>query len=204
MCYFIDNKTITTPNGAEKDPEVSKTLSSYIVAPTYPMVPIITDQSDDLIIAKWRFNPALPEDYKTRSIGLNIRSEEAKEKPMFKAYTENHCIVPVNGFYEWKHFGTKIKIKHYLTMDEYPTFYLAGLWRNYEDGKFSFAVLTTNSNDLMTDIHNSKMRMPICLNSKQAGKFLQKNDLQDYIYPNINPQLSAINLEPEKTPNTLF
>lgn len=204
MCYFIDNQNIRITRGKEIDEGIKQSLSTYIIAPEFPQIPIITNESDELVLAKWRFNPALPEDYKTRTIGLNIRAEEAQEKKMFKDYTENHCIVPVNGFYEWKHINSKIKIKHYLTMKGNETFYLAGLWRNYADSKYSFGVLTTHSNELMTDIHNSKMRMPICLNLNQAEKFLKHKDLQDYIFPNINPDLLALNLEPEKIINTLF
>lgn len=203
MCYFIDNSKIKFSE-TSIDEEMQNSLSSNIIALEYPIIPIITDESDEMILAKWRFNPDLPEDSKTRTIGLNIRAEEAHEKRMFKDYTNQHCIIPVNGFYEWKHYSSKIKIKHYLSMEDNLTFYLAGLWRTNANGKISFGVLTTNSNELMSDIHNSKLRMPVCLTEIQANQFLQKDELKQFIYPNLNPKLFATILEPEKIPNTLF
>jgi len=163
MCYFIDNSKIKL--GINNDEEIKKNISSYVVGTTYPTVPIITDESHDLIISKWRFNPVISEIGKYRTVGLNIRSEDANETKLFKDCTDQHCIVPVNGFYEWKHFNNHaIKVKHYITMPNEETFFLAGLWRFYDKGKSSFGILTTASNDLMTDIHNNKKRMPICLN----------------------------------------
>lgn len=204
MCYFIDNSKIKTV----KDEEIKKHLSPYVTGITYPMVPIITDESNEFILAKWRFNPAIAETPKYRTVGLNIRSEDVEDTKLFKDFTDQHCIIPVNGFYEWKHFENhKIKVKHYITMPNEETFFLAGLWRFYGKGEASFGILTTASNELMTDIHNNKKRMPISLNKKQADLFLKADKLESVIFPNLNPELVAENLEPEKLPNsnnTLF
>lgn len=203
MCYFFDNSKFGI--GDNRDEEIKKNISSYVNGLTHPNVPIITNGTSEVIIAKWRFNPDITQSNKTITIGLNIKSEDATETNMFKDYTDQHCIVPVNGFYEWKHFNnSKIKVKHYITMLNEETFYLAGLWRFYNDKKVSFGILTTSSNELMTDIHNNKKRMPICLNKKQADLFLKKNDLDSVIYPNINPELTALNIEPQKLPTSLF
>lgn len=203
MCYFIDNSKFGI--GDERDEEIKRNISIYVSGLTHPNVPIITDESSEVIIAKWRFNPDIPVDNKTRTMGLNIKSENVTETKMFKDFIDQHCIIPVNGFYEWKHYNnSKIKVKHYITLDKEETFYLAGLWRFYDNKKVSFGILTTSSNELMTDIHNNKKRMPICLNKKQADLFLKKDDLESVIFPNLNPELSAVNLEPMKTPQTLF
>lgn len=197
MCYYIDNSKINIDD--EREEEIKKNISSYVSGLSHPIVPIITDESSEVTLAKWRFNPNIPETNKNITIGLNIQSEEATKTPMFKDYTEQHCIVPVNGFYEWKHYiSSKIRVKHYITMLNEETFYLAGLWRFYNDKKVSFGVLTTPSNELMTDIHNNKKRMPICLNKKQADFFLKSDILDNIIFPNLDPHLLALNLEPEK------
>lgn len=197
MCYFIDNSKFGI--GDDRDEEIKRNIKAYISGLDHPNVPIITDESSEVILAKWRFNPNIPESSKTITIGLNIQSEEATKTPMFKDFTDQHCVVPVNGFYEWKHYNSsKIRVKHYITMQNEETFYLAGLWRFYNDKKVSFGILTTPSNELMTDIHNNKKRMPICLNKKQADLFLKSDKLDSIIFPNLDPQLSALNLEPEK------
>lgn len=197
MCYFIDNSKLGI--GDDRDEQIKRNIKAYINGLDHPNVPIITDESSEVILGKWRFNPNIPENSKTITIGLNIQSEEATKTPMFKDFTDQHCIVPVNGFYEWKHYNSsKIRVKHYITMQNEETFYLAGLWRFYNDKKVSFGILTTPSNELMTDIHNNKKRMPICLNKKQADLFLKSDKLDSIIFPNLDPQLSAFNLEPEK------
>lgn len=197
MCYFIDNSKIKI--GDESHEEIKRNISGYVSGLAHPHVPIITDEHSELLLAKWRFNPNIAENNKTITIGLNIKSEEATKTPMFKEYIDQHCIVPINGFYEWKHYNSsKIRVKHYITMKNEETFFLAGLWRFYNDKKVSFGILTTPSNELMTDIHNNKKRMPISLNKKQADLFLKKGKLDNIVFPNLDPQLEAINLEPEK------
>jgi putative SOS response-associated peptidase YedK len=205
MCYFLDNSKIKV-NGKKRDLEIKNSLSSYTVGLQYPMVPIITNDSlTELVLARWRFRSNIPETSHFRTVGLNIRAETADKVDMFKDCTENHCIVPVNGFYEWKHFNnSKIKVKHFITMPEQETFFLAGLWRFYDNKKISFGILTTASNDLMTDIHNNQKRMPICFNQKQADRFLQSNTIEEFIFPNLNPHLEAKNIEPEKIGPNLF
>ena len=81
-------------------------------------------------------------------------------------------------------------------------FYLAGLWRFYDGDNVSFGILTTDTNELMAKIHNSKMRMPICLTEKQAEKFLKDDSLETFEFPYLDPKLEAVNLEPEKSKNT--
>lgn len=205
MCYFFDNSKIKV-NEKEKDLEIQNSLSPYVVGLQYPTVPIITDTSSaELVLARWRFRANIPETSHFRTVGLNIRAETADKVVMFKDFTENHCIIPVNGFYEWKHFdNSKIKVKHFITMPKQETFFLAGLWRFYDNKKVSFGILTTASNELMTDIHNNQKRMPICFNQEQADKFLQCITIEDFIFPNLNPHLEAKNIEPEKIISNLF
>lgn len=207
MCYFFDNSNINPYSGAIREKELLKSVVSGF---NYPQVPIITDEMPNVLItAKWRFNPALPDDSKTAAIGLNIRAEKSEKTAMFKDYTENHCIIPINGFYDWMHEKDPItkktlKIKHRVTMKGEQTFYLAGLYRFYDKSEVSFGILTCEANELMAKIHNSKKRMPICLNEIQAKGFLKKENLKDFIFPELDPILQAENLEPEKTPQTLF
>jgi putative SOS response-associated peptidase YedK len=203
MCYFIDNKNIIIVENEDLNDEY---LSSNIIGTEYPIVPIITNNYiNKIVLGKWRFNPNLPDDSKKRTIGLNINSEKAFATPMFKEYTHQHCIIPVNAFYEWKHFENHtIRIKHRITMVNEKTFYLAGFWRFYSDNKISFGILTTLANALMTEIHNSKLRMPISLSKIEAYKFLSSETLFDFQFPQYDPNLIAENLEAFKLPNTLF
>ena len=83
-------------------------------------------------------------------------------------------------------------------------FYLVGyydVWVNKEGG---FGIETTGSNDLMSLIHNSKLRMPVCLDYRMADAFLGGEPIEEFTYPAYDPQLLAVNLEPHKVPLPLF
>ena len=80
---------------------------NYNVAPTHEM-PIIT--SDGLVLARWGLIPRWAKDQKSGYRTFNARSEEAATKPTFKeAFTKRHCLVPADGFIEWKRVGPKEK-----------------------------------------------------------------------------------------------
>lgn len=81
----------------------------------------------------------------------------------------------VNGFYEWKWLDQKGKEKqrHYIQLDsEDDAFALGGIYNHWVDRTtgeeiISFSIVTTDANELMVEIHNTKQRMPLVL-SKQA------------------------------------
>jgi putative SOS response-associated peptidase YedK len=113
-------------------------------------------------------------------VTLNAIGEEVLEKPMFKkAVLEKRCLVYSSGFYEWQHvypinkrtgqpLKTPNKIPHFIHLKEQPYFFMAGIWSSWTDQQTgemvnSFAILTTEANALMENIHNSKRRMPVIL-----------------------------------------
>jgi putative SOS response-associated peptidase YedK len=74
--------------------------------------------------------------------------------------------VPVDGFFEWKAIkGQKVKQPYAIAMKDGASFGIAGIWENWKDSRSSewirtFAIITTDSNDLVAHIHN---RMPVIL-----------------------------------------
>ena len=83
-------------------------------------------------------------------------------------------------------------------------FYIAGFFDVWDNKEIGFGLVTTGSNELMSIIHNSKLRMPVCLNSTMADRFLNDEPIEEFTFPNYDPQLVAVNLEPDKLPQTLF
>jgi putative SOS response-associated peptidase YedK len=45
-----------------------------------------------------------------RRFTLNAKIETLQEKPLFRDYTNNRCLIIVNGFYEWQWMDKKGKI----------------------------------------------------------------------------------------------
>jgi len=102
--------------------------------------------------------------YKT----FNARAESIALKPSFAAsFKSKRCIIPVKGLFEWQHVG-KEKIPWYIYNSENEIISIAGLYdewvESHTDEVFStFSIITTEANDMMAEIHNSKKRMPVIL-----------------------------------------
>lgn len=109
--------------------------------------------------------------------GLNARCETLMEKPMFRdAWKNKPCLVPASGFFEWKTVGKK-KVPYYIYPAEDDLFLFAGLfseWVNPETGEevATYGIITTEANGMMSDIHNTKQRMPAIVPLELAKNFL--------------------------------
>jgi putative SOS response-associated peptidase YedK len=95
---------------------------------------------------------------------INARAETLSEKPSFReSLRKKRCLVPADGFYEWKQVDKK-KHPMRITLPEGRPFALAGLWESWvaPEGRFidTFTIITTEPNAALSGIHN---RMPVIL-----------------------------------------
>jgi putative SOS response-associated peptidase YedK len=91
--------------------------------------------------------------------------ETAAEKPACRdAIKRRRCLIPADGFYEWKKIAPKEKQPYNLGLATGSVFAFAGLWDRWRDPKNniieSCTILTTRPNSLVTDVHD---RMPAIL-----------------------------------------
>jgi putative SOS response-associated peptidase YedK len=141
----------------------------------------------DIVQMEWGFRPWFwhtEEDVlKNRQKGkayLNARNDELlQENSMWRSSAlKRRCLVLSSGFYDWRHvqqFGksgkplkTPAKYPYHVSIKDKPLFYMAGIWSAWKDKaaetggeyKESFAIVTTEANELMAKVHNSKLRMP--------------------------------------------
>ena len=140
-------------------------LPSYNIAPSH-MHPVITNQDPNKIhLYKWGLIPPWAKDAKIGYKMINARVETILEKNSFKkAVASQRCIVPLDGFYEWKRQG-KNKTPYYITTTNVEIFSVAGLWETWKSTDtgeiiFSFTKITQGPNSFMEGIHN---RMPAIL-----------------------------------------
>jgi putative SOS response-associated peptidase YedK len=96
--------------------------------------------------------------------------------PTFRdAYALRRCIVPVDGFFEWRAMrGAHGKQPYAIAMKDNSPFGLAGLWENWRNpntGEWerTFAVITVPSNELVAQIHD---RMPAILERSGYERWL--------------------------------
>jgi len=128
---------------------------------TFPQLPIITNTATATIqLAQWGLIPHWAKPDWNAKYTLNARQETLSEKPSFKYYTKNRCLILIDAFYEWQHL-TNSKVKHKIGCANKP-FALAGLYHQ-KDEQITFTIVTTAAKGIMQTIHNSKQRMPIAL-----------------------------------------
>src|SRR5690625_5174052 len=142
---------------------------------------------------------------------LNAKIETIKEKASFKNNFNNRCLVLVRGFYEWKWLDSKgnTKQKHYLTVKNQEIFSLGGIYSHWTDEETgdeltTFSIVTTQANELMTEIHNIKHRMPIVLYKAKEMEWLQIREIIYFAFPSHESDLIVLNLDEGNQPLTLF
>ncbi len=148
----------------------------YNAAPTQDL-PIVRRNASggdrELVMLRWGLVPSWAKDIKIGSRLINARAETAAEKPSFRsAMRRRRCLVPADGFYEWKTIDGRIQPFRICRSDG-ATFAFAGLWERWrpEIGETleTFAVLTTTANRQLHSIHH---RMPVILNPEDYARWL--------------------------------
>lgn len=154
----------------------------------HPILPVVT--AEGITRMSWGLVPHWVKDHETaseiRKRTLNARSETVFEKASFRAAVKSQrCLVPVTSFQEWQHNG-RSKTKYDIHLPESPIFSLAGIWSLWigpESGKrfYSYSILTCESNALMSEIHNSKHRMPVIVPREREAVWIDANLLKEDI-----------------------
>src|SRR3984957_20319095 len=117
-------------------------------------------------LLRWGLIPFWAKDASSGFKTINAMSETAAEKPAFRdAMKLRRCLIPADGFYEWKKLGTKVKQPYNFGTVDDSVFAFAGLWERWRDAAGEFietsTILTTTPNSLVADVHD---RMPAILN----------------------------------------
>jgi putative SOS response-associated peptidase YedK len=156
--------------------------SYYYHAYGLPEMPAICSGRPDRIqllkwglIPYWVKNPESADDIRHKT--FNARSETIDSKPSFShPFRSKRCIIPVKGFFEWQHEGTK-KIPWYIYRADDDIISFAGLWDEWIETRTgetvnTFSIVTTDANEMMAVIHNSKKRMPVILDRSTEFKWI--------------------------------
>lgn len=166
------------------DPEKYRP-SYYYHAFAFPEMPVIcSEEPSSINIFTWGLIPSRTRTSQDagniRSKTFNARAESIETKPAFSCSARTkRCIIPVLGFYEWQHAG-KDKIPWYIYLPDKEIISLAGLydhWTSDLTGELlnTFTIITTESNSLLSEIHNSAKRMPAILDKEAERTWLNVN-----------------------------
>ncbi len=119
---------------------------------------------------------------------INAKCETVHSLATFRdAYRRRRCIVPVDGFFEWKAIkGQRAKQPYAIAMKDGSPFGLGGIWENWKgptSGQWvrTFAIITADANELVTEVHD---RMPLILAPGDYGRWLsEERDPRDLMRP---------------------
>ena len=138
----------------------------FNIAPTQeaPVVRVDLEQKRELALLRWGLIPSWSKDPSIGARLINARAESVAEKPSFRnAFRRRRCLVPANGYYEWKVESGR-KQPYFLQLASGEPFAMAGLWeqwRSPEDKLIeTYVIVTTEATGTAGQIYN---RMPVIL-----------------------------------------
>jgi len=137
-------------------------------------VPVVVsaDGGRRLVMARWGFRLAWMKGGALAPI--NARAETVATSRMFQeALRRYRCLVPADGFYEWKAVpGQRRKQPYYARLKDGGLFAFAGLWMPGHAAAgvpATCTIITTTPNELLAEIHN---RMPVILDRADEDRWL--------------------------------
>lgn len=138
----------------------------FNVAPTDEALVVVQREDRRAVTAyRWGLIPHWAESAKVGSRMFNARAETLTSSSAFRdAFDRKRCIVPVDGFYEWKREGT-VRQPYLIGRADGMPLTLAGLWAGWRDPATervvrTFTIVTSGPNDQMAGLHD---RMPVAL-----------------------------------------
>jgi len=145
--------------------EVPAYQPRYNIAPT---AQILIVREDEATMVRWGLVPHWAKDASMGARMNNARAETVARKPSFReAYRKRHCLIPANGFYEWKAEGGA-RQPYYIHPSSGELFAFAGLWEQWNDLQ-TCAIITTEANDKMAAVHE---RMPVIVSQADYAGWL--------------------------------
>ena len=170
----------------------------YNIAPTQPVAVVPNTDEPHVDFFHWGFVPYWAKDPSIGNRMINARAETLAQKPVFRnALKRRRCLIPTDGFYEWRRNPDGTKTPMYIRMKGARPFAFAGLWErwNSPDGSElrSCTIITGKPNALVRDIHD---RMPVIIPGELYKRWLDPAEvpaekLEDLLQPFPAEQMEA-------------
>jgi putative SOS response-associated peptidase YedK len=160
----------------------------YNLAPTQEALVIRAreDGTRHLDPMRWGLIPSWSKGSDNRYQMINARAETLAQKPAYRtAFRERRCVVPAEGFYEWREeprAGGRYKQPYLIRRADRRPFAMAGLWDLWREpvqpeGERteirSFTIVVTDANPAIRSLHD---RMPVILPPEQLATWLDPEE----------------------------
>ena len=137
-------------------------------------------------MTEWGKN-ALDDAHGSAAIGTDafgVKSQRPGAEGRLQAFEKRRCLIPVDGFYEWKKVLGK-KIPHSISMRNDSPFVFAGLWEGWKDPANdewlrTCTIITGEPNDFVREIHT---RMPVILPEEHHDAWLSGDAGKEILVP---------------------
>jgi putative SOS response-associated peptidase YedK len=140
-----------------------------------PVVRLDGDGRHEPVMMRWGLVPYWSKDDSAAARMINAKAETVADKPAYRAaFRARPCLVPADGFYEWRKVGAGEKQPWFFTTQNHEPFAFAGLWEHWHDPNAAapletFTILTMMPNAVCAPIHD---RMPVMLAPEEWAKWL--------------------------------
>jgi putative SOS response-associated peptidase YedK len=153
-------------------------VPDYNVAPTDP-APIVRMSARSaapvLSVGRWGLVPAWSQDASGAARMINARAETVTDSRAFaRSFRERRCLIPVDGWYEWRRVSGTAKQPYFMTRPE--SLVLGGIWSTWGTGSgrlLTFSIITRAAQGDLALIHD---RMPLVLEPSQWATWLRAPD----------------------------
>ena len=148
------------------------------MAPTQPIAIVrLVNGERHFALVRWGLLPSWVKDPKAFSLLINARGETVTEKPAYRAAMKRRrCLIPADGFYEWKAGGPR-KQPYYIRAKSGTPLAFGGLWETWTgpngEELETAAIVTTAANETLAPLHD---RMPVIIAPDQFDLWLGQGD----------------------------
>ena len=189
-------------------PEEFEAPPDYNVAPS-TFQPVVRAEREtgerELVMMRWGMVPYFAKSLaEFKGLGtINAKAETLTSRAIWRApFERRRCLVPADGFYEWKRLDAKTRQPYGFTMKSGGMLAFAGLWDAWKEpagGGWlqSFSIITTDPNELTARVHN---RMPVILRRADYDRWLSREigerPPSDLLRPFDAEQMAAFPVDP--------
>ena len=184
MCgrYNITKPVTKTVELVKKNIKVDN-KDNYNAHPSQKL-PIIKSYTNGktLELCEWGLVPEWSKKLEKFSPLINARKETLMQKVTFKNLIQtSRCLVPANGYYEWKRKEKK-KVPYYFTKGDNELMFFAAIYQNNQ-----FCIITRAATEKVSVIHH---REPLIINQSQINNYLNiKKNPMDILNSIVPPSL---------------
>jgi putative SOS response-associated peptidase YedK len=202
MCgrYFLQRDPAGLRDYFETQGDTPNHPPSWNVAPTQDSLVVRRDPKDGarhMGVLRWGLVPRWAKDATGAARLMNARADGIAEKPSFRdAFAKRRCLVPADGFYEWRQEGER-KQPYAVALASGEPMGMAGLWEGWQqpDGTWlrTYSIVTTDANEKQALVHH---RMPVILPPELWPAWLGEEEatpgeLQEMLLPSPAEELAC-------------